>query len=376
MIDRKIMDSFEQEWEIPDSVTEKMKGAYRQIGAGELDAPAHGHVKDRRSGRRYLKAASFAAAVLILGVTAGAATGLREPLQRLFQKDAGLARESSANPDTKPVKNTLKDLEVEVESISGTDELAYIVLHVQRKDGGTFDKDKEYDFKSINIRDEESNNAHEKEADYASYESGNSFMLENEGTSEVRIVYLTTYKQEVHGKMEYRKGKQCKLELKDWVEESDEGEQTVQFRGELELSFKMDYGDALTKTQKTNVNISFPAFETGKYYPMGRLREFTITPYYIKYKTLKTKEQWRKQTKAPYDTQIYVEMDDGSFVGYQNEEGMKFRWKSALVATGDGSDDEKTGMIDFDTIVMFPQLIDVEHVRAVYFGKTRIELTE
>lgn len=372
MIDRKIMDSFEQEWEIPDSVTEKMQEAYRQIGAGEIDVTAHGHRKGRRIGRRYLKAASFAAAVLILGVTAGAATGLNEPLQRLFQKDADLARESSSNPDTKPVKNTLKDLEIEVESISGTEEVAYIVLHVQRKDGGTFDKNKEYDFDSINIWDEELNNVHRGEADYASSESGHSFMIENEGTSEVRIGYLTTYKRQIGSRVEYRKGKQCKLQLKDWVEKTDEGNRSVELRGELELSFKMDYGDALTKTKKTNVNISFPAFETGEYYPVGRLREFTVTPYYIQYK-IKDTETQREKTPG-YDQQIYVEMDDGSFVGYQTEEDVKFRWKSALLATGGGSFDTETGVFEFENIVMFPELIDVKHVRAVYFGKTRIEL--
>lgn len=373
MIDKKIMDSFEQEWEIPDCVTEKMRGAYRQIGASETGVPVHVNRKVRRLERRYVKAASFVAAVLILGVTAGAATGLNEPLQRLFQKDAGLARESSSIPEAKPVKNTLKDLDVEVESVSGTDELAYIVLHVQRTDGGTFDKNIVYDFGSIKIRESEPDHADRQRADYESVESGRSFMLENEGTTEVRIVYLTAYKQQAGGKVDYRRGKQCELTLHDWVGESDEGNRTVQFHGKLELSFKMDYGDALTKTKKTDVDISFPVFGTDKYIPMGRLREFTLTPYYIQYKTQVGKKQ--HEHKIPdWDHQVYVEMDDGSFIGYRTEEDMKFRWRNALSALGDGSFDKNAGTGEEESIVMFPELIDVSRVRAVYFGKTRIEL--
>lgn len=370
MLDRKIMDSFKEEWEIPDSVTGKMQEAYRRIGAKETGAAVPGCSRSRRAGRRYLKAASFVAAALILGVTAGAAAGINEPLKKLFQKDSGLARESSSVPDTKAVHNTLGDLNVEIESISGTDEMAYIMLHVQRKDGGNFDKNKVYNFGNVNIWDVPSESVSLGEMDSSS-ESGSSFMLENEGTSELRIVYQTLYERTVGGRREYRKGKQCRIRLKNLVAESEQGCNSVEMSGELELSFKMEYGDAPVKTKDTDVNISFPLCDSEEYILRGRLQKVTITPYYVQYKLKYTEPD--SENKDYYD-QVYVEMDDGSFMGYRTEEDVKGRWSYSMVATSGGFYDRDRGCGEFEGTVFLPKLIDVKHVRAVYFGKTRIEM--
>lgn len=370
MVDRKIMDSFKKEWEIPDPVAEKMQEAYRRIGAKESGATVAGRGRSRRSGRRYLKAASLVAAVLIIGATAGAAAGINEPLKKLFQKDSGLAKESSSVPDTKTVQNTMSGLNVEIDSISGTDEMAYIIFRVQRKDGGNFDKNKVYNFRNVNIWDVTSESVNMNEREYSYSASGCSFMIENEGTSELRIVYQTTYERTVGGKTEYLRGRQCKILLEDLVEETDEGRNPVEMYGDLELSFKMEYGDALTKTKDTNVAISFPLCDSDEYIPMGRLREVTVTPYYVRY-GLEWKE--RDDEGKDYFEQIYVEMDDGSFMGYRTEEDMN-EYGMRMVSTGGGSYDRETGLGEHEGIVFLPELIDVKHVRAVYFGKTRIEV--
>lgn len=383
MKDQEIRNVFKGEWEIPNNVETKMKEAYGWIGAKhETLQDAGGNKRCQHQRRRYLKAASLVAAVLLIGTTAAAAAGFDfSLLQQVFSKNAGLVKQSSMKPEVAVQNEGYDHLEIEVEGISGTAEVTYVMLHVKRTDGHTFRKGAKFTFEDCSL------NSEEDRWDTEGIQSWGNFsqflVTENEGTSELRMVLVCIHQRMANDHCDNRLGERYTLDLGNLKELPEgEGEGTAVAKGKTKLSFVLDYEQAKTRNKKTNIALSFPkSGKKGKYESVGKLKEVIVTPYYIKYVT---EEKGALSTNV-YDEkdvwqQIFVEMDDGSKMGFGTEE----EWNAYIMSEQEGEShlsyyangvfvNSKAGLRT-EHIQGFPKLIDVEHVKAVYLGKTKVEL--
>lgn len=360
-----------------------MQEAYGRIGAKQDVLPeAGGKRYCQHPGRRYLKVASLMAAVLLIGTTAAAAAGFDFSLwEYVFDKDAGFVKQSSTKPEVAALNEEYDHLEIEMEGISGTAEVTYVMLHVKRTDGQIFRKGAQYTFEGYSLASEE--DRWDKEG-IQSWGSSSSFvMTENEGTSELRMTLVCVHQRMVNDRCDNRLGEKYTLDLGNLKElPKGEGEGTAVAKGKTKLSFVLDYGKAKMREKKTNIQLSFPKNgKKGKYESVGKLKEVTVTPYYVKFVTeekgllsmdgYEEKDVWQ---------QVYVEMDDGSKMGFRTEE----EWNDYVMSECEGDShlgyhadgvfvNSKAGL-RLEHIQGFPKLIDVEHVKAVYLGKTRVEL--
>lgn len=383
MKDREIRNVFKGEWEIPNNVETKMKEAYGWIEAKhETLQDAGGNRRCQHQRRRYLKAASLVAAVLLIGTTAAAAAGFDfSLLQQVFNKNAGLVKQSSTKPEVAVQTEGYDHLEIEVEGISGTAEVTYVMLHVKRTDGHTFRKGAQFTFEDYSLNSEKDQWETEGIQSWGNFSQF--LVTENEGTSELRMVLVCIHQRMANDHCDNRLGERYTLDLGNLKELPEgEGEGTAVAKGKTKLSFVLDYEQAKTRNKKTNIALSFPkSGKKGKYESVGKLKEVIVTPYYIKYVT---EEKGALSTNV-YDEkdvwqQIFVEMDDGSKMGFGTEE----EWNAYIMSEQEGEShlsyyangvfvNSKAGLRT-EHIQGFPKLIDVEHVKAVYLGKTKVEL--
>lgn len=383
MKDQEIRNVFKGEWEIPNDVETKMKEAYGWIGAKhETLQDAGGNKRCQHQRRRYLKAASLVAAVLLIGTTAAAAAGFDfSLLQQVFNKNAGLVKQSSTKPEVAVQTEGYDHLEIEVEGISGTAEVTYVMLHVKRTDGHTFRKGAHFTFEDYSLNSEKDQWETEGIQSWGNFSQF--LVTENEGTSELRMVLVCIHQRMANDHCDNRLGERYTLDLGNLKELPEgEGEGTAVAKGKTKLSFVLDYEQAKTRNKKTNIALSFPkSGKKGKYESVGKLKEVIVTPYYIKYVT---EEKGALSTNV-YDEkdvwqQIFVEMDDGSKMGFGTEE----EWNAYIMSEQEGEShlsyyangvfvNSKAGLRT-EHIQGFPKLIDVEHVKAVYLGKTKVEL--
>lgn len=383
MKDQEIRNVFKGEWEIPNNVETKMKEAYGWIGAKhETLQDAGGNRRCQHQRRRYLKAASLVAAVLLIGTTAAAAAGFDfSLLQQVFNKNAGLVKQSSTKPEVAVQTGGYDHLEIEVEGISGTAEVTYVMLHVKRTDGHTFRKGAHFTFEDCSLNSEKDQWETEGIQSWGNFSQF--LVTENEGTSELRMVLVCIHQRMANDHCDNRLGERYTLDLGNLKELPEgEGEGTAVAKGKTKLSFVLDYEQAKTRNKKTNIALSFPkSGKKGKYESVGKLKEVIVTPYYIKYVT---EEKGALSTNV-YDEkdvwqQIFVEMDDGSKMGFGTEE----EWNAYIMSEQEGEShlsyyangvfvNSKAGLRT-EHIQGFPKLIDVEHVKAVYLGKTKVEL--
>lgn len=383
MKDQEIRDVFKGEWEIPNNVETKMKEAYGWIGARhETLQDAGGNKRCQHQRIRYLKAASLVAAVLLIGTTAAAAAGFDfSILEHVFNKDAGLVKQSSMKPEVAVENEGYDHLEIEVEGISGTAEVTYVMLHVRRTDGHTFRKGAEFTFEGYSLNSEE--DRWDKEGIQSWGNSSHFVVTENDGTSELRMALVCIHQRMANDHCDNRLGERYTLDLGNLKELPEgEGGGTAVAKGKTKLSFVLDYEQAKTRNKKTNIALTFPkSGKKGKYESVGKLKEVIVTPYYIKYVTeekalLSTDEYEEKGVWQ----QVYVEMDDGSKMGFRTEE----EWNDYIMSDskGDSHLSYHTGGVFVNSkaelrmehIQGFPKLIDVDHVKAVYLGKTKVEL--
>lgn len=385
MRDKRLKELFEREIEIPDVVQEKMHEAYRQMGA---DMDRVEKVSYRRymgrMGTRYVKAAAFLLCALLATATVQAATGGGfAKLSGLFKGDTSQIQSSSVKPEVSNDKNTFKNLDISVERVLGTEELSYVVLKVKRTDGKTFDKNMDYHFQLVNMKGKndidrfgESDSGStasshiviggdkkpEVECEERTFvETG--IMIENKGTDEIYLAVACGYKQIKDGITSYHKGEKCQLKLSGLWGGVDGDEQTY-IEGMTETEFVMNYGECPKKVSEPGKKIKMPEFNSNKkYLPAGKLDRVTITPYYIHFERTIPDKELQNDTWE----QVYLEMEDGTKIGYPTFK----TWlepKGSRGGYGYGSDG------NFENYLMFQELIDVEHVKAVYFGKTRIEM--
>lgn len=423
MENKHIKKVFQKDWEIPETVTDRMHQAYRELGA-DPESFATGGTPVRKAHRtgRYLKAASFLLAFLLVGATASAAAGGKFNFwSGLFQENGEVARNSSSTPAVTEVKHQNRNIDVDIEGISGTEELTYIFLRLKRLDGKTFDKNASYDFRRMKVTGEndlslasgdqeenqqgtkgrdsvfvegdgdegtkissiaevkESADEGETELHVTSTESStmSGRVIENNGTDELRMAILCSYKRNNEGKIS---GENCTLSLGALVEspeqpeESKEPEETVISPGQTELAFLLDYGEAATIEKKVNAPLSFPLEgKKDKYLKLGRLKHLTLTPYNVTY--IWTGPESSVLTEQNYWEQIYLEMEDGSKVGFPTKKDYDEAFDNSFIgSTAESTESSKKGIYRTESIQIFPTLIDVEHVKAIYFGNTRIEL--
>lgn len=384
MRDRRLKELFERELEIPDAVQDKMHEAYQQLGADmdKVEKKSYRHYISRM-GSRYVKAASVLFCALLVTGTVHAATGGGgfEKLTRLFEGDVKPIEKSSVKPEVSSKENTFKNLDISVERVLGTDELSYVVLKVKRTDGKTFDKNKKYHFGRVLMKGENDGGWNmpeegdgsstsiiiegDKKPEVTASESryaDTGIMVENKGTDEIYLAVVCGYeRRDKDGNSYYHKGEKCQLKLKDLFE--DEGKKPAE-TGITEADFILDYGDVQKKVCEPGKKIQLPVLNReSKYLPAGRLDRVTITPYYIQYERTLSKKEFDNKTWE----QVYLEMEDGTKIGNPTLES----WKDCEEGRGGYGE----GMNNkFKDCLMFSQLIDVEHVKAVYFGKTKIEL--
>ncbi len=410
MRDDRVRQMFERELEIPDVVQEKMHEAYRQMGADmdKIEKTSYQKYIGRR-GTRYVKAASFILFALMVTTTVqAAASGGFQKLSRLFGGgDVSQIQSSSETPKVSSNKSTFKDLDVSVEQVLGTEEISYIVLKVKRTDGKTFDKDMDYYFKQVAMRgendlyDEQPGSGREDgaeegagsgaaggagaEGDYTISIKGNGgemqtdgmeqrcvidqgIMIENQGTNEIYLAVVYGYERKQDGVSSFHKGEKCLLKLRGLCGGTDgkEGEESMCIKGTTEVEFVLDYGDCPKKVIEPGKKIKLPKLNSmKKYISAGTLDRVIVTPYFIQYERTFSRDAIDKSTMT-WD-QVYLEMDDGTRVGYQTLDSW-LEQEGGRGGYGIGIDGK------YKDYLLFQKLIDVEHVKAVYFGKTRIEL--
>lgn len=407
MRDKRVKELFEQELEIPDVVSDKMREAYKQIGADmeKADRLARNPRMGGHRARRYLKAASIMFCFLIAATTVSAAVGGGfEKISKFFKGDVKQIESSSSQPEISSEKSSFKNLKVSVEQVAGTEELTYVILKVKRTDGKNFDKDKNYSFqnagmigekdmaggmakdlKRLVVQDEVGNGSRsdimisggddsefEIESERRFVDTG--VMIENKGTDEIYLVVTCGYERVQNGKSYYHKGEKCILLLNDFCQEGEK-EAEVLMEGTLQAEFVLDYGECPKKVVEPDQKIKFPKDNSDTdYLPVGTLKRVTITPYYIQYEREMSEKEW--EAEANVWGQIYVEMEDGTLVGYPTGEEDRDAATDAGNHGGYGSGitDEKDGKTQMKNCLLVPELIDVEHVEAVWFGKTRIEV--
>lgn len=406
MRDKKVRELFEQELEIPEVVREKMQEAYREIGADmeKVEMSAERTHTRRHTGRRYLKAASIMLCIFIAAASVDAATGgnLGGKLSKLFSGDVKQIQSSSTQPAATSKKNTFKNLEVTVDQVTGTEELCYVILKVKRTDGKTFKKGKDYSFGVVDmvgendlvdgfeyyeadspesmgeqrlmssyIVDEEEDGGEIKSISETRFVN-NGLMIENNGTDEIYLAVSCGYERnDKDGKVSYHKGEKCRLFLKNLCLE--DGEDTL-MKGIVETEFELDYGESDRKVCEPGKKIELPCYGTEKYVSAGTLDRVMITPYFIKYERSLTKAEMANNT---WD-QIYVELDDGTRIGNPTQEDFEnalhklggYGFGEGVITEGD----ESVQTWSSTEYLAVKDLIDVSRVKAVCFGKTRIEL--
>ncbi len=413
MRDKRLKEMFEQELEIPDVVQEKMREVYRQVGADMDKVEKASYRNDiSRMGTRYVKAASIALVALMVTTTVHAATGGGfGKLSGLFRGDVSQIQSSSVTPEVSSEKSTFKNLKVSVERVFGTEELSYVVLRVKRTDGKTFDKNMDYRFSQVGMKGEsdgdwaggaegesaaDSNNlisqadtkeekdTNEKEdakeccsavsimiggGEKPKVESvennytDTGIMIENNGTDEIHLAVVCGYEQVMDGVSRYHKGEKCRLRLSGLCGDVD-GEEKTRIDGTAETEFVMDYGDCQKKVCEPGKKIRLPKLNSEtKYLSAGKLDRVTVTPYFIRYERTMTEKQFDNKT---WD-QVYVEMEDGTRIGYPTLNSW-LEQENGRGGYGIGTDGKHNDYL------MFVDLIDVEHVKAVYFGNTRIDM--
>lgn len=405
---------FERELEIPGVVQEKMHEAYRQMGADmdKIEKTSYRKYIGRR-GMRYVKAASFILFALMVTTTVQAAAGGGfQKLSGLFGGgDVSQIQSSSETPEVSSNKSTFKDLDVSVEQVLGPEEISYIVLKVKRTDGKTFDKDMDYYFKQVAMRgehdlyDEQADSGREDgaedgvadragggaqggawaESNFTISVKGNGddiqtdgmeqrcvvdpgIMIENQGTNEIYLAVVYGYERKQDGVSSFHKGEKCRLELcgLGGGTAGKGGEESMCIKGTTEVEFVLDYGDCPKKVSEPKKKIELPKLNSmKKYISAGTLDRVTVTPYCIQYERTFSDDAIDKST-ATWE-QIYLEMEDGTRVGYQTLDSW-LEQEGSRGGYGVGVDGK------YKDYLLFQNLIDVEHVKAVYFGKTRIEL--
>lgn len=403
MRDKRVKDLFGQELEIPDVVSDKMREAYKQIGADmeKADRTARKRHVGGYVARRYLKAASIMFCFLIAATTVSAAVGGGfEKISKFFKGDVKQIESSSSQPEVSSEKSSFKNLKVSVEQVAGTEELTYVILKVKRTDGKNFDKDKNYTFKSVGMigeKDMVGGMAKDLKRLMVQYEVGNGsrsditisggddsefeidsesrftdtgVTIENKGTDEIYLVVTCGYERVQNGKSYYHKGEKCVLLLNDFCQEGKK-ETEMLMEGTSQAEFVLDYGECPKKVVEPDQKIKLPKDNSDTdYLPVGTLKRVTITPYYIQYEREMSEKEW----EANVWDQIYVEMEDGTLVGYPTREEDRDAATDAGNHGGYGSGitDEKDGKTQMKNCLLVPELIDVDHVEAVWFGKTRI----
>lgn len=400
MRDNDVKKILDQEVELPEVVQEKMKAAYRQIGADTEKTERICDIRGRRSMYRfrYVKAAGIVFCCLLAAMTATAASkGGFQSLTKLFTGDTEMIKESSAKPEVTAGKNTFKNLKVSVEQVTGTERLSYIVLRLKRTDGKKFDKDKAYHFGNVSFTGETedhvvssnagetgdpagSGNAGEMEgmAEHASFcynisEDGvgsteeafidNGEMIENQGTDEICIVITCEYEKRDGKDRYYRKGEKCRLSLKGLM---SDGERVM--KGEVQEDFVLDYGECREKVFAPNVKIRLPEIGTEKHYlSAGTLKRIVLTPYTLQFEQVLSEDEIENSNETW--NQVYVEMDDGKLIGQQTEEDAEHQ-----IRGGYGTGSQKNNQWEMKNRLNFSSLVDVDHVRAIWFGDQRIEV--
>lgn len=395
MRDKRVKDLFEQELEIPDVVSDKMREAYKQIGADmeKTDQLARSRRMGGHRARRYLKAASIMFCFLVAATTvSAAANGGFEKISKLFKGDVKQIESSSVQPEVSLEKNSFKNLKVSVEQITGTEKLTYVLLKLKRTDGKTFDKNKKYGFGNVLMKGENDIVIRGTENDIDGYgsdvnmvikssEDGNydiasqnrfvnpGIMVENKGTDEIYLAVAYGYERTQDGKNYYHKGEKCTLVLGDFCQKETDGDQIL-MEGEAETEFVLDYGECPEKAIKTDQKIKLPKYGSNtNYLPAGLLKCVTITPYYIQYE----REMSEKDMESNTWEQIYVEMEDGTMVDYLTEKDRDAAYEHGEAdGYGSGTQVGESTKMQMKEFLLFDELIDVEHVEAVWFGKTRI----
>lgn len=385
MRDKRLKEMFERELEIPDVVQEKVRETYRQLGADmeQVEKVSYRNYISRM-GTRYVKAASVVLFALMLTTTVHAATGGGfQKLSGLFGGDVSRVEQSSVTPKISSKKSTFKDLDISVERVFGTEELSYVVLKVKRTDGKTFDKNLEYSFKQVGMKgendmaweetDENGSSSHivigkgyENEPKVELEESrytDEGIVIENNGTDEIYLAVVCGYERKEDGVTSYHKGEKCQLRV-GRLRGSLNDEEKDCIYGTAEMDFVLDYGECDKKVCEPNRKIKLPKLNSEtKYLSAGTLKRVTITPYFIQYERTMTDQEFENDT---WD-QIYLEMEDGTRIGYDTNKSW-LNSENSRGGYGVGSNGEHKNCL------MFKDLIDVEHVKAIYFGKTRIDM--
>lgn len=385
MRDKRLKEMFERELEIPDVVQEKVRETYRQLGADMEQAEkvsCRNYIS--RMGTRYVKAASVVLFALMLTTTVHAATGGGfQKLSGLFGGDVSRVEQSSVTPKVSSEKSTFKDLDISVERVFGTEELSYVVLKVKRTDGKTFDKNLEYSFKQVGMKGENDMAWEETDGNGSSshivigkgYENepkveceesrytDEGIVIENNGTDEIYLAVVCGYERKEDGVTSYHKGEKCQLRV-GRLKGSLNDEEKDCIYGTAEMDFVLDYGECDKKVCEPNRKIKLPKLNSEtKYLSAGTLKRVTITPYFIQYERTMTDQEFENDT---WD-QIYLEMEDGTRIGYDTNTSW-LNSENSRGGYGVGSNGEHKNCL------MFKDLIDVEHVKAIYFGKTRIDM--
>lgn len=194
----------------------------------------------------------------------------------------------------------------------------------------------------------------------------NGMVIENQGTDEIRIVITCEYERREGKNNYYHKGEKCRLSLKGLM--SDKGRV---MSGEAQKEFALDYGECREKVFTPNVKIRLPEIGSEKHYlSVGTLKRVVLTPYALQFEQVLSEGQKENHDKCW--NQVYVEMNDGSLIGQQIEQPEADK-DQVRRSYGAQTRIKNNQWVSKERLI-FSSLVDVDHVRAIWFGKQRIEV--
>lgn len=358
MKERDLKQFFQNEQEIPPLVEDKMQEAYQKIGGKNQN------IVFITKKRKWKVAAAVACCLLATSVTVAAATGSFGGLRRLFKGSIKPIQQSSKEAETEQISNTFPGLSVNVEEISGTDSMVYMILDVKRTDGKLFQKETDYYFGDVEMvgeNDRKLNSSYNGEAN-SNVDLGT--ILENDGTDTIKMALCYAYEYTEKEKVYTRRGDNCALSLSNLIYDEH-----VEMNGKIDLKLKLDYKETEIRECQPNQKIRFPKVgHSEKYILAGTLKSVTVTPYDLKY-CREFDSLWDDGEIPSADAwdQVYLEMEDGTKYGNVMEEDCKTAFRST-------STDEDPLTYSQKVHFTFKKAVDVNKIKAVWFGKTKISL--
>lgn len=339
-------------------------------------------VSEKRSRKKhgFIKFAYAFALILFLTVptiTVMAATGvnLRDIFGRLFGENADIVQENASFPEVNVLSNTFENIDINITGIAGDEKLIYIAMDIYKKDGSSFSQD-EYEFDIVDFRlkllNDNVKESGRVDFDFVESRSSKFIAIPDEDYEDNKrsFAYVANIETEIDGKSYYVPGETYSLKFVNYNDKNDFG------RGEWEAEFSVNFDPAKSTSFEVNQTALMPRWGTD--YDYNPTTEMLITsielsPFALRYVCEydnsfgSVEDIWRK---------LYIEMDDGSFIGDESFNAMLDRIATGTMEVKSWGPifggNYNNGPYKYSWI--FNKPIDVSRVKAIHFGNLTISV--